>query len=66
MVILIMLREKLPKRSMTKNYQKEALWQLSDNSFYQKVDKFFTSINHNTVKNTINKQEMPASAKISS
>jgi len=48
-------------------YQKEALRQLSDTSFYQKVDKDLTSVNQNTVKNTINeliaKQELPASAK---
>ena len=48
-------------------YQKEALRQLSDTSFCKKVDKDLTSINQNTVKNTINKliakQELPASAK---
>ena len=48
-------------------YQKEALRQHSDTSFYQKVDKDLTSINQNTVKNTINEliaqQELPASAK---
>ena len=48
-------------------YQKEALRQLSDTSFYAKVDKDLTLINQNTVKNTINdliaKQELPATAK---
>ena len=48
-------------------YQKEALRQLSDTSFYAKVDKDLTVINQNIVKNTINdliaKQELPATAK---
>ena len=48
-------------------YQKEALWQLSDTSFYAKDDKDRTSINQNIVKNTIYnliaKQELPATAK---
>ena len=48
-------------------YQKEALRQLSDTSFYAKVDKDLTLINQNIVKNTINdliaKQELPATAK---
>ena len=48
-------------------YQKEALQQLSDTSFYAKVDKDLTFINQNIVKNTINdpkaKQELPATAK---
>ena len=48
-------------------YQKEALRQLSDTSFYAKVDKDLTSINQNIVKNTINdllaKQGLPATAK---
>ena len=48
-------------------YQKEALRQLSDTSFYAKVDKNLTLINQNIVKNTINdlkaKQELPATAK---
>ena len=48
-------------------YQKEALRQLSDASFYAKVDKDLTLINQNIVKNTINdliaKQELPATAK---
>ena len=47
-------------------YQKEALWQLSDTSFYAKVDKDLTSTNQQIVKNTINdlivKQELPATA----
>ena len=47
-------------------YQKEALRQLSDTSFYAKVDKDLTSTNHQIVKNTINdlivKQELPATA----
>ena len=41
--------------------------QLSDTSFYAKVDKDLTLINQNIVKNTINdliaKQELPATAK---
>ena len=48
-------------------YPKEALRQLSDTSFYQKVDKDLTSFNQTAIKNTINeliaKQELPASAK---
>ena len=48
-------------------YQREALRQLSDTSFYAKVDKDPTLINQNIVKNTIDdligKQEMPAKAK---
>ena len=48
-------------------YQKEALRQLSDTSFYAKVDKDLTFINQYVVKNTINdlkaKQELPATAK---
>ena len=48
-------------------YEKEALRQLSDTSFYAKVDKDLTLINQNIVKNTINdliaKQELPATAK---
>ena len=48
-------------------YQKEALRQLSDTSFYAKVDKDPTLINQKIVKNTINnliaKQELPATAK---
>ena len=47
-------------------YQKEALRQLSDTSFYAKVDKDFTSTNQQVVKSTINdlivKQELPATA----
>ena len=47
-------------------YQKEALRQLSDTSFYAKVDKDLTSTNQQIVKSTINdlivKQELPASA----
>ncbi len=46
-------------------YQKEALRQLSDTSFYAKVDKDLTSTNQQIVKSTINnliiKQELPAS-----
>ena len=45
-------------------YQKEALRQLSDTSFYAKVDKDLTSTNQQIVKSTINdlivKQELPA------
>ena len=45
-------------------YQKEALRQLSDTSFYAKVDKDVTSTNQQIVKSTINdlivKQELPA------
>ena len=48
-------------------YQKEALRQLSDTSFYAKVDKDLTLINQSIVKNTINdlmvEQELPATAK---
>ena len=48
-------------------YQKEALRQLSDTSFYAKVDKNITSTNQQIVKSTINhlivKQELPATAK---
>ena len=50
-------------------YQKEALQQLSDTSFYQKVDKDFTSIDQNTVKimitgnELIGKQELPVAGK---
>ena len=44
-------------------YQKEALRQLSDTSFYAKVDKDLTSTNQQIVKSTINdlivKQELP-------
>ena len=47
-------------------YQKEALQQLSDTSFYAKVDKDLTSTNQQIVKSTINdlkvKQEFPATA----
>ena len=47
-------------------YQKEALRQLSDPSFYAKVDKDLTSTNQQIVKSTINdlivKQELPATA----
>ena len=47
-------------------YQKEALRQLSDSSFYAKVDKDLTSANQQIVKSTINdlivKQELPATA----
>ena len=47
-------------------YQKEALRQLSDTSFYAKVDKDFTSTNQQIVKSTINdlivKQELPVTA----
>ena len=52
---------------LTDLYQKEALRQLSDTSFYAKVDKDLTFINQNIVKNTINdlltKQELLATAK---
>ena len=45
-------------------YQKEASQQLSDTSFYAKVDKDLTLINQTIVKNTIYdliaKQELPA------
>ena len=48
-------------------YQKEAWRQLSDTSFYPKVDKDLILINQNIVKNTFNdliaKQELPATAK---
>ena len=48
-------------------YQKEDLRQLSDTSFYAKIDKDLTLVNQNIVKNTINnliaKQELPATAK---
>jgi len=40
-------------------YQKEALRQLSDTSFYQKVDKDLTSINQNTVKILLTNSEIP-------
>ena len=44
-------------------YQKQALRQLSDTSFYSKVDKDLTSTNQQIVKSTINdlivKQELP-------
>ena len=47
-------------------YQKEALRQLSDTSFYAKVDKDLTSTNQQIVKSTINdlivKQELPPTA----
>ena len=47
-------------------YQKEALRQLSDTSFFAKVDKDLTSTNQQIVKNTINelivKQDLPATA----
>ena len=47
-------------------YQKEALRQLSDTSFYAKVDKNLTSTNQQIVKSTINdlifKKELPATA----
>ena len=47
-------------------YQKEALRQLSETSFYAKVDKDLTSSNQQIVKSTINdlivKQELPATA----
>ena len=47
-------------------YQKEALRQLSNTSFYAKVDKDLTSTNQQIVKSTINdlivKQELPATA----
>ena len=47
-------------------YQKEALRQLSDTSFYAKVDKDLTSTNQQIVKSIINdlivKQELPATA----
>ena len=47
-------------------YEKEALRQLSDTSFYAKVDKDLTSANQQIVKSTINdlivKQELPATA----
>ena len=47
-------------------YQTEALRQLSDTSFYAKVDKDLTSTNQQIVKSTINdlivKQELPATA----
>ena len=47
-------------------YQKEALRQLSDTSFYAKVDKDLTYTNQQIVKSTINdlivKQELPATA----
>ena len=52
---------------LTDLYQKEALRQLSDTSFYAKVDKDLTFINQKIVKNTINdlltKQELLATAK---
>ena len=47
-------------------YQKEALRQLSDTSFYAKVDKDLTSTDQQIVKSTFNdlivKQELPATA----
>ena len=47
-------------------YQNEALQQLSDTSFYAKVDKDLTSADQQIVKSTINdlivKQELPATA----
>ena len=47
-------------------YQKEDLQQLSDTSFYAKVDKDLTSTNQEIVKSAINdlivKQELPATA----
>ena len=46
-------------------YQKEALRQLSDTSFYANVDKDLTSINQQIVKNTINDlivKQLPATA----
>ena len=47
-------------------YQKEALRQLSDTSFYAKVEKDLTSTNQQIVKSTINdlivKQELPVTA----
>ena len=47
-------------------YQKEALRQLSDTSFYAKVDKDLTSTNQQIVKSTVKdliiKQELPATA----
>ena len=47
-------------------YQKKALRQLSDTSFYAKVDKDLTSTNQQIVKSTINdlivQQELPATA----
>ena len=47
-------------------YQKEALRQLSDTSFYAKVDKDLTSTNQQIVKSTIDelivKQDLPATA----
>ena len=47
-------------------YQKEALRQLSDTSFYANVDKDLTSTNQQIIKSTINdlivKQELPATA----
>jgi len=47
-------------------YQKEALRQLSDTSFYAEVDKDLTSVNQQIVKSAINdltiKQELPATA----
>ena len=53
---------------LTDLYQKEALRQLSDTSFYAKVEKDLTFINQKIVKNTINdlltKQELLATAKI--
>ena len=48
-------------------YRQEAFRQLSDTSFYAKVDKDLTSANQNTVKKTIqdlvDKQELPVAAK---
>ena len=34
-------------------YRQEGFWQLSDTSFYAKVDKDLTSANQKTVKKTI-------------
>ena len=46
--------------------QQEAFRQLSDNSFYCKVEKYLTPSNHKIVKETvhdlISKQELPATA----
>ena len=52
---------------LTDLYQKEALRQLSETSFYAKVDQDLTFINENILKNTTNdlltKQELLATAK---
>ena len=49
-------------------YQKEALQQLSNTTFYDKVEKDLTSTNQQLVKSTINhlivKQELPATVTI--